>query len=378
MFKGDLCLRALFFAIVDLGACQVSVDGVLVVSSRMRVHALLAQVVRLRKCSIYRTNSYETTLGRLRLRGPSMILYSIFLPSKGKMSLILTVGGTTPGIRIVLLATRNGVPSKIRTVGGNTFSCVAGKSSGGGVVPLVDHTMRGTHVGIQLRGLRGGIKRACSFSSVLKRSGILGSTISLTRGISKASIPMLLAKRANANGRMFTRTVRCDDGHTQRGFMTIGYSSFDGRLLRDRVFNRGTNSFANTLGSGGKLFRRTGGKAVFLSRVNRVTFRLRTGLLHVLRANRCVGVNSAGPAHIGIHVVTTAGHGLSRRVITKHFHRSLFCELDMFRVRLPPLHRHTNSVQLLTGTFVGDFTRRLTHPIIRVTPTFLRTLSSRP
>lgn len=294
------------------------------------------------------------------------------------MSLILGVGGLTPGIRIVLLATRNGVPSKMRTVGGNTFSCVAGNSSGGGVVPLVDHTMRGTGVGIQLRGLRGGIKRVCSFSSVLNRSGTLGRTMLLTRGISIASIPMLLAKRAKAKGRIFTRTVRCDDGQDGRGFMTIGYSSFDGRLLRDRVFNRETNSFAKTLGSGGKLFRRTGGKAVFLSRVNRVTFRLRTGLLHVLRANRCVGVNSAGPAEMGIHVVTTAGHGLRRRVEIKRFHRSLFCHLSIFRIRLPSLHRHTNSVGVLTATFTGDFSRYLSCTIGRVAPTFLRTLRRRP
>lgn len=306
-----------------------------------------------------------------------MTLYSMFLPSKGNMSLMMAVGGTTPGARMVLLATRKGVPSNMRTVGGNTFSCVAGKSSGGGVVPLVDETMRGTHVGIHLRGLRGGIKRVCSFRSVLNRSGPLGRTIRLTQGISIASIPILLAKRAKANGRIFTRTVRCGDGHNGRGFITIGYSSFDGSLLRDRVFNRETKSFAKTLGSGGKLFRRTGGKAVFLSRVKRVTFRLRTGLLHVLRANRCVGVNSAGPAQIGIQVVTTAGQGLPRRVTTKHFQRSLFCHLSIFRMRLPSLHRETKSVEVLTRTFIHDFSRGLSRPIAKVSPTCLTTLYRR-
>lgn len=354
------------------GGC---VSDVLVVSSRPRVHGLLSHVVRLRNCRMFRTTSYRSALGRLGLRGPRIILYSIFLPSNGKISVIAAVGGLCPRLRIVLLATRNGVPSNIRTVGGKTFSCVAGKSSGGGVVPLVDQTVTRTGGGMK-RGIGARRARDFSFSTVGKGSRNVRRTMTLTQGISTASIAILLAKRANAKGRIFTRTVRHGDLHGRGTFITMGYSTFDGSLLRDRVFNRGTNSFAKTVGSGGKLFRITSGKAVFLSRVNRVTFRLRTGLLHILRTKRCVGVNSAGPAGIGIHIVSTAGQSLGGRVRRNGFHRSLCCHLSIFRVRLPPLHRHGRSVRLLTRDFVRLFSGGLKGRIRKVTPRFLGTLGT--
>lgn len=289
------------------------------------------------------------------MRPFSIILYSIFLPSKGKISFVQRVGGRHPSTRMVLLATRNGVPSKIRTVGGKTFSCVAGKSSGHGVVPAVDHTIS------RIRGGGKGVTppMSCSFRSVVKDSGKLGRTITLTQGITSASIPILLANRANAKGRIFSRTVRCTDPHDRCPVVTVGYSTFDGSLLRDRLFNCGTKTFAKTVGSGPNLFRITGRNAIFLSRVNRVTFSLRTHLLHILRAKRCVGIKSAGPAGISMHVVSTAGHSLGGRVRGKRFHRSLCFHLSIFRVRLPPLHRQGRSVRVLTRAFLGHFTTGL-------------------
>lgn len=202
--------------------------------------------------------------------------------------------------------------------------------------------------------------------NVVNGGRTLVHTVSVTVRMTPASLSMLVAKRDNIKGRDFPRVVRRCDQHGRKRCVTIGYKTVPRKAVSSRLFNRRGNTFAKTVNRQGKCFNRTGNKAVFLSRINRLPLPARTHLLHILRDNRFVGMNSSGIRGASIHVITTAGMGLARTVTSKHFHRSLCCHLGAIPVRIPPLHRHNRSIILLFQGFTSSFTRGCHVPTVRL------------
>ncbi len=177
---------------------------------------------------------------------------------------------------------------------------------------------------------------------------------------------MLIANRDNINGRRFPRVVRRGDIHGRGECVTMGYNTVPRNAVSSRLFNRIGNTFANTVRRQGNCFTRTANNAVFLSRVNRLPLSARTHLLHMLRSNRFVGINSSGIRGAGMHVITTAGMGVISTVTAKGFHRRLCCHLGAVPVAMPTLHRHPTSVSLLFHGFTTSMTRHCAVPPLRL------------
>lgn len=175
------------------------------------------------------------------------------------------------------------------------------------------------------------------------------------RGITRASTGVLVAKRGNAKGRVLTQRVRTLSGQCQQSVVAISVNTVARSLFRDRLFNRGGNSFASTRASHTNGFRTTRRKALFLSRVNGLPCRLRSGLLATVRDQDIIQMKDGRPVPIGVHLVYTAGYGLRRVITGNGFHRSLLCHVGAVRVRVPPLQRHGRSVVPLTRHFVSQF-----------------------
>lgn len=143
------------------------------------------------------------------------------------------------------------------------------------------------------------------------------------------------------------------DRHQCNPFITIGYKSVARDLLRDRLFNCMNKAFAKTGQSNGvNLFRTTGNKALFLSRIKSVPCILRGHLLQILRRGCIHPMNDRRNIPVSIQIVTTAGGGLPRRIRGKGFQLSLCCHLSILPVRIPPLHGHGKSVRRVSRSLL--------------------------
>lgn len=160
--------------------------------------------------------------------------------------------------------------------------------------------------------------------------------------------------------------------------MDISVNTIARDLFRDRLFNRVGNSFASTRTSHTNGFRTTDHDALFLSRVNGLPCRLRTGLLATVRQHDVIHMNDGAPVPMSVQLVYTAGHGLPRVITGNRFHRSLLCHVGAVRLRVPSLHRQPRSVVPLTRLFVTHFYGRCSGPPIGLASNTYRGLALRP
>lgn len=194
--------------------------------------------------------------------------------------------------------------------------------------------------------------------------------------ITPASVSILVANSDNAKGRCITHHVRRRDGHGGTPFVTISYKTVPGSLTTSRFFKRIGNSFAKTVSGGRNTFITTRNNAVFLSRVNGLSCRMRMRLLHTLRRQGMGPVNDGRRVTVGIHLISTAGRGLHSTVSGKSFHRSLCRHVGRFAIHVPSLGRQGRSLLLFTGGFLSRTGVRLRGSVVNFSGSIVQVFRS--
>lgn len=113
--------------------------GVLVMSSRFKVHVLLGRMLRGRKCSACRTTGKIRTLSVISGRSPSLILLSVGVPKVSKVRVLGEVEIISGSVHIVVVATCNRLSVVRRTGSLKTLARFTGPFS----VSSVETTMGG-------------------------------------------------------------------------------------------------------------------------------------------------------------------------------------------------------------------------------------------
>lgn len=174
-----------------------TVTGILVLSRSGDVQGALHRHLRFRNFSARTTRSRRTTSAVYR-----GVPFSIVLSSQN-------YGVPSTKVPFVILSTRTSVSSTIRTMHGNTRSCLAGPVSVGHLLRSVRHAVSGptptptytptttpTHHSHHSHGVRA--RRVVNASPRVRRMHRLVS------GITPYRTHMLVANRGNANGRLIT------------------------------------------------------------------------------------------------------------------------------------------------------------------------------
>lgn len=167
-------------------------------------------------------------------------------------------------------------------------------------------------------------------------------------------VAIVVLKRDNAKGRRVTQVVRRGDGQTGGPFIALSYNALGRRLTTSALLKRRGNTFAKTSCIHINIFRRTGKKALFLSRVNGLSLRIRGVLLQIIRRRQFEQINKAGSVRTSIHLILTAGRSLNGTIGGSAFGRSLLRQLYRAVVRLPPLQRTMRSIEPLTRFFLEE------------------------
>lgn len=182
-------------------------------------------------CGIIYHFSTSDTFGTVDRRTPSLMLDSMIVPKEGNCSLYQRVGRSLRLYRvpIVLMATGTAMRGRIRNLGANTSTCMAGPFRPGclltlvgsrlgghrGIHDLLDHSARASRVRRGILSPRSGafVARLCR----LVRGRLSGPRLSITHvarllGVSHAGFCCGMGKLANRGPDMFFGA--CGLGHT--------------------------------------------------------------------------------------------------------------------------------------------------------------------
>ena len=179
---------------------------------------------------------------------------------------------------------------------------------------------------------------------------------------------VLLLGDSGTGKELVARAVYQHSRRAAKSFLAINCAAIPEQLLESELFGHEKGAFTGAERQRIGKFEQCSGGTLFLDEVGDMTPLTQAKILRVLQEQAFERVGGNEPVRTDVRLIAATNADLDKLVAAGRFRGDLFFRLNVFTIRLPPLHERGDDLDLLTDYYVGRFSRELGKPVHAIAP----------
>ena len=163
---------------------------------------------------------------------------------------------------------------------------------------------------------------------------------------------------------------------TKQPFIAIDCGAIPKELAASEFFGHVKGSFTGALTDKTGAFVAANGGTIFLDEIGEMAFELQAKLLRVLEAGEYIKIGDTKPTKVNVRVISATNRDLKKEIEQGNFREDLYYRLSVFQIHLPPLRERKEDIELLAGSFIQLFSKKLGKQVEGMAPEFLNALKA--
>jgi transcriptional regulator with GAF, ATPase, and Fis domain len=165
----------------------------------------------------------------------------------------------------------------------------------------------------------------------------------------------------------------------QRNVMVkVNCAALPAGLVESELFGREKGAFTGALTRQIGRFEVADGSTLFLDEVGELSLELQAKLLRVLEIGEFERLGSPRTVKVDVRVIAATNRDLEEAIRQGRFREDLYYRLNVFPIRLPPLHERAEDIPALVWVFLEQFNARMGKRITQVPRKTMESLQRRP
>lgn len=140
-------------------------------------------------------------------------------------------------------------------------------------------------------------------------------------------------------------------------FIAVNCGALTPSLLESELFGHQKGAFTGAIAKRIGLFQQANGGTIFLDEIAELPLDLQAKLLRVLEEREVVPLGAALPLKVDIRVISATHKSLPDQCRLGRFREDLMYRLHIVPLRLPPLRKRPDDIELLVWRFVALFNK---------------------
>lgn len=146
--------------------------------------------------------------------------------------------------------------------------------------------------------------------------------------------------------------------------VTVNCSALPETLLESELFGHVKGAFTGAVRARSGRFEEADNGTVFLDEIGELSPLIQVKLLRVLQEKEIERVGESHKRKVNIRIITATHKDLFALVKAGKFREDLYYRLNVFPIRVPPLHRRKDDIPLLVGHFIRRMREQTGKPIM--------------
>jgi formate hydrogenlyase transcriptional activator len=142
-------------------------------------------------------------------------------------------------------------------------------------------------------------------------------------------------------------------------FVKVNCAAIPAGLLESELFGHEKGAFTGEIAQRIGRFELANRGSVFLDEIGDVSLELQPKLLRVLQEREFERLGSTRTLRTDARLIAATNRDLAAMVMEQKFRSDLFCRLNVFPIRVPPLHERQDDVLMLLEYFVDRFAQKM-------------------
>ena len=200
----------------------------------------------------------------------------------------------------------------------------------------------------------------------------------LVEKVSATDANILITGENGTGKEMLAREIHARSRRHTHSMVTVDMGAVTESLFESELFGHVKGAFTDAHTDRAGKFEAAHRSTLFLDEIGNLPYHLQAKLLTALQQRCVVRVGSNDPIPIDIRLICATNRDLPRLAAQGEFREDLLYRINTIHLEIPPLRRRTEDIVPLAERFVHRFCRQYGKPLLKLSESACRCLTSHP
>lgn len=191
--------------------------------------------------------------------------------------------------------------------------------------------------------------------SIITQNHEMRSIIAQIDRIVDTDSSILLIGETGVGKEIFAEYIHRTSNRNQNTFIKIGLAALPSDLMASELFGHEKGSFTGAISAKKGMFELANHGSIFLDDIDDVPIDIQVKLLRVLESREIMRVGGSKNIPVDIRLISATKVELKELVKNKIFRQDLLYRINIVPIRIPPLRKRKDDIELLTNYFLKKF-----------------------
>jgi two-component system, NtrC family, response regulator AtoC len=325
----------------------------LVVANDDAVRSTITDNIERRGISTSEARSIEQAREQLRRRRPDVLVIGCFLPREDVQQLADLTEPNRP--RIILMNHTMAEERMIQRIPSNGNGHEDGNGQG-----LDSHLLNRLLDEVEQSGRdrdeagEDAGRAVVTINGMVGRSEVMHRVWHTIRKVAPTDATVLIVGESGTGKELVAGAIHQCSPRRDRPFVVLNCGAIPDNLIDSELFGHEKGAFTGATRARSGVFERADGGTLFLDEIAEMPIDLQTRLLRVLETGRLRRVGGEREIDVDCRVVAATNRSASEAVEEGKLREDLFYRLSVFPIRIPPLRRREQDIEVLALHFLEE------------------------
>jgi len=238
----------------------------------------------------------------------------------------------------------------------------------------IDRALERKRLRKENRLLRQEMAQQLGFDNIIGTSKTITQLKNIVSHIANTDEAVLISGESGTGKELFSRVIHYHSRRRDNPFISINCSATSPEFIESEFFGCvGEDSKSTTVNKRG-FFEEADQGTIFLDEITDLSCTVQAKLLHLLRKNEIVPVNSETAKPVDVRIIAATNTDLREQVQTGRFSKELYARLNGMAVHIPPLRERPEDIVPMAEYFLRNIQREYHRLPLSLSPDGLKAL----
>lgn len=200
--------------------------------------------------------------------------------------------------------------------------------------------------------------------------------IQLAKTVAQSKATVIIQGESGTGKELMAQLIHDHSTRALKPFVAINCAAIPDQLLESELFGYEKGAFTGAGNSKAGKFELAQGGTLLLDEISEMDIRLQAKLLRAIQQGEIDRVGGSRPVQVDVRIIATTNKNLSDCVKEGTFREDLFYRLNVVNLTVPPLRERMGDIEILSKSFVEEFSKKDGKNVQGLTPDAVKLLNS--
>ncbi len=223
---------------------------------------------------------------------------------------------------------------------------------------LVERTLDRTELKQENRLLKRQLRDASKGFKMIGESGAMKTVYNVINKVAGIRCNVIIEGESGTGKELAARAIHDLCPEHEKPFIVIDCGALSDTLLESELFGHEKGAFTGAAATKQGLLEAASGGSIFLDEICNISDNMQAKLLRVVQEQQVTRVGGVRPIDVDLRFIAATNQNLEKMVAEGTFRHDLYHRLNVIKLPVPPLRRHSEDIPMLCDHFVKHFNRR--------------------